>query len=98
MADRFNPELVKNLAVAIAARAGVRKADAAISADALVDADVHGISTHGVSRLNIYIRRIQKGLIDPKAKLVIERRRGAAMAVDAGTDLGQVKPSRCWKK
>ena len=76
MPDRFNPELVKNLAAAIAAKAGVKKADAAILADALVDADVHGTSTHGVSRLNIYIRRIQQRLINPKANLVIERRRG----------------------
>lgn len=98
MSDRFNPELVKSLAAAIAAKAGVRKADAAILADALVDADVHGTSTHGVSRLNIYIRRIQKGLIDPKAKLVIERRRSAAIAVDAGNGLGQVQAVKTLKK
>lgn len=98
MSDRFNPELVKSLAAAIAAKAGVRKADAAILADALVDADVHGISTHGISRLNIYVRRIQKGLIDPKAKLVIERKRGAAMAVDAGNGLGQVQAFKMLEK
>jgi len=98
MSDRFKPDLVKSLAAAIAVRAGVRKADAAILADALVDADIHGVSTHGVSRLNIYIRRIQKGVIDPKAKLVIERRRGAAMAVDAGNGLGQVQAVKTLEK
>jgi LDH2 family malate/lactate/ureidoglycolate dehydrogenase len=98
MPDRFHPDLVKNLAVALAARAGVGKKDAAILADALVDADLHGTSTHGVSRLNIYIRRIQKGLIDPKAKLVIERKHGAAMAVDAGNGLGQVQAVKTLEK
>ena len=98
MTDRFNPELVRSLAAAIAVKARVRKADAAILADALVDADVHGISTHGISRLNIYIRRIQKGLIDPKAKLVIERKHGAAMAVDAGNGLGQVQAVKMLEK
>jgi len=91
MPERYHPDSVKNLATAIARKAGVSKADAAILADALVDADIHGTSTHGISRLNIYIRRIQKGLIDPKAKLVIERRRGGTLAVDAGNGLGQVQ-------
>lgn len=98
MSDHFNPELVKNLVAAIAGKAGVRRPDAAILADALVDADVHGTSTHGVSRLNIYIRRIQKGLINPKAKLVIERRRGGTLAVDAGNGLGQVQAVKTLEK
>jgi len=98
MPDHINPELVRNLVAAIAVKAGVRKADAAILADALVDADVHGTSTHGVSRLNIYIRRIQKGLINPKAKLVIERNRSGTLAVDAGNGLGQVQAVKVLEK
>lgn len=96
--DRHSPEQVRQLVAAIAAASGVRKPDAAILADALVDADIHGTSTHGVSRLNIYIRRIQKGLIDPKAKLVIERRRGSTLAVDAGNGLGQVQAVKTLEK
>src|SRR6516225_7525342 len=98
MPNHHSPELVKALVAAIAAKAGVRKADAATLADALVDADVHGTGTHGVSRLNIYIRRIQKGLIDPKAKLVIERKLGAMLAVDAANGLGQVQAVRTLEK
>lgn len=98
MADRFPPDQVKQLAAAIAAKAGVKKKDAVILADALVDADIHGTSTHGVSRLNIYVRRVQKGLIDPKAKLVIERKRGSTMAVDAANGLGQVQAVKTLEK
>src|SRR5580692_2035692 len=98
MPDRFPPTQVKELVVAIAAKVGVKKKDAAILADALVDADIHGTSTHGVSRLNIYIRRIQKGLIDPKAKLTIERKRGSAMSIDAGNGLGQVQAVKALEK
>jgi LDH2 family malate/lactate/ureidoglycolate dehydrogenase len=96
--DRYPLETVKQLVTAIASKAGVKKKDAAILADALVDADVHGTSTHGVSRVNIYIRRIQKGLIDPKAKLVIERQKGAVMAVDASNGLGQVQAVKTLEK
>ncbi len=96
--DRHPPEKVRQLVIAIAAKSGVRKPDAAILADALVDADVQGTSTHGVTRLNIYVRRIQKGLINPKAKLVIERRRGGTMAVDAGNGLGHVQAVKTLEK
>jgi LDH2 family malate/lactate/ureidoglycolate dehydrogenase len=98
MSNRYSPEVVKDLVAKIAAKAGVKKADAAILADALVDADVHGTGTHGVSRLNVYIRRIQKGLIDPKARLVIERSLGSVLAVDAANGLGQVQAVRTLEK
>jgi LDH2 family malate/lactate/ureidoglycolate dehydrogenase len=96
--ERHSPEKVKQLAAAIAVASGVKKPDAAILADALVDADIHGTSTHGISRLNIYMRRIQKGLIVPKAKLVIERRRGGTLALDAGNGLGQVQAVKTLEK
>ena len=95
---RHTPEKVRQLVAKIAVASGVRKPDATIFADALVDADIHGTSTHGVSRVNIYIRRIQKGLIDPKAKLVIDRKRGATLSVDAGNGLGQVQAVKTLEK
>jgi LDH2 family malate/lactate/ureidoglycolate dehydrogenase len=75
----------------IATAAGVPPADAALLADALVAADVSGTSTHGISRLNIYIRRIRAGLIDPSAELTVLSERGGALALDAGNGLGQVQ-------
>jgi LDH2 family malate/lactate/ureidoglycolate dehydrogenase len=88
---RYPPETVRQLVAAIAAAAGLSRPDAALLAEALVETDVQGTATHGVSRLNIYVRRIQKGLINPRAELVVERRRPAALAVDAGNGLGQVQ-------
>jgi LDH2 family malate/lactate/ureidoglycolate dehydrogenase len=89
--NRYPVPEVQSCVADLAAAAGVPKADAAILADALVDADVNGISTHGVSRLNIYIRRIQRGLIVPTAELRFEQRRPAVLAVDANNGLGQVQ-------
>jgi len=88
---RYNPETVKQLVKKIAVGAGVSESDAVIFADSLIEADVAGTSTHGVSRCDIYIRRIQKKLIDPRAEFVIEKNRSAAMSVDAGNGLGQVQ-------
>ena len=71
--------------------AGMAADDALLFADALVDADLHGVSTHGVSRLSIYLRRIELGLIDPRATLRVERQRAGTLALDAANGVGHVQ-------
>jgi LDH2 family malate/lactate/ureidoglycolate dehydrogenase len=92
--ERYVPESLRTLAAEIASAAGVLRADSEILADSLVTADLAGTSTHGLSRLAIYVKRIRKGLIDPKAELRIERQRAGTLAVDAGNGLGQVQASK----
>ena len=92
--DRYDPAVVTDLVCDLAVAAGVAGGDARILADTLIDADVQGTSTHGVSRLNIYLRRIQKGLIDPRAELTIEQSRPAVLVADACSGLGQVQASK----
>jgi LDH2 family malate/lactate/ureidoglycolate dehydrogenase len=41
--------------------------------------------------LNIYLQRIEKGLINPKAQISIRRATGGILALDAGNGLGQVQ-------
>jgi len=89
--SRYPCEPLRRLVAELAAAAGVPESDALVLADSLVDADLHGTSTHGVSRLNIYLRRIQRGLIDPKAELRIDAGRPGVLAVDAAGGLGQVQ-------
>jgi LDH2 family malate/lactate/ureidoglycolate dehydrogenase len=91
---RYDPDAVRDVVTEIAKAAGVRAQDAETLANSLVDADICGLSTHGVSRVNIYIRRIQKGLIDPKAEISFDKRGRSVMAVDAGNGLGQVQASK----
>lgn len=75
----------------LAHAAGVPHLDASILADALMDADLQGTSTHGISRLSIYLERMQQGLIEPDATLRIDRHSGSILAVDAANGLGQVQ-------
>jgi LDH2 family malate/lactate/ureidoglycolate dehydrogenase len=89
--ERHSPDALKQLSADIASAAGVPRADAEVLADSLVAADLSGTSTHGLSRLAIYLKRIKLGLIDPKPPFTIERQRGATIAVDAGNGLGQVQ-------
>ncbi len=75
---------------ALAVKSGVGGEDASVFADSLVDANLLGIDTHGVSRLPIYLKRISLGLIDPRAKMQFEKRLAAAGTLDAKNGLGQV--------
>lgn len=94
MTIRYDADLLRGLIAATSRAAGVRPDDSLILADALVDADLHGSATHGVSRLAIYLKRIELGQIDPAAELQVEQRRPAVLAVDAGNGLGQVQAVR----
>ena len=83
--------MLETLTAKLAHAAGLSAGDAGIFACALVDADLHGVSTHGLSRLSIYLRRIGLGLIDPGASLKIERQRAGTLAIDAGNGVGHVQ-------
>jgi len=89
--QRFDPQSAFQQVVGIAQAVGVSDRDAIILADALVDADLQGTSTHGITRLNIYVQRIKKGLIDPRAEIAVDSRRPAVLVVDANNGLGQVQ-------
>jgi LDH2 family malate/lactate/ureidoglycolate dehydrogenase len=88
---RFSPQAMRCLAARLATGVGVQPDDAGILADALIDADLQGISTHGISRLNIYLQRIEKGLIASKVELAVERDGGSILVLDAGNGIGQVQ-------
>jgi LDH2 family malate/lactate/ureidoglycolate dehydrogenase len=88
---RYSKEELEALTVSLSHAVGMSEGDAHLFADALVDADVHGVSTHGLTRLSIYLRRIQLGLIDPKAALKVERQRAGTLALDAGNGVGHVQ-------
>jgi LDH2 family malate/lactate/ureidoglycolate dehydrogenase len=88
---RFRPEYLRNITAQLAEHAGVSSGDAAIFARALVDADVQGTTTHGISRLNIYLERIERGLIDARAEIAIDQQSAGVLAIDARNGLGQVQ-------
>jgi LDH2 family malate/lactate/ureidoglycolate dehydrogenase len=75
----------------VAVKAGLEEIDAMRFAEVLVSADLQGNATHGISRLAIYVRRMQRGLIEPRAALTVRRQHGGVLALDANNGLGQVQ-------
>ena len=63
---------------------------AKICADALVNAELVGAPSHGLSRLKMYCDRIQKRLINPKPKIKIKKISQSISHIDANNSIGFV--------
>lgn len=69
--------------------AGARPADAELTAEVLVAADLAGAARHGVVRLLPYVRGLWGGTINGGARPEIVRRYGDVTVIDAHHGLGQ---------
>lgn len=87
----FRAEDIKNYAVRFFMNYGVPEDDARIAADILVSADMRGVDSHGVIRLDTYYgSRLRAGLMNPITPLTVLRETPTTLALDAGAGLGQV--------
>ena len=67
---------------------GVSSDDAVTVAKCLVEADLRGVQTHGMSRLPIYIKRLSKGLINARPKITLDQPVAACASLDGDNGLG----------
>ena len=80
---RIEIDRLARLAARALKKAGASSRMARVTADALVAADMEGLSGHGVSRVALYAQHLREGRVDGQAKPVIARKKGAACLVDA---------------
>lgn len=78
------------LCAALFRAAGVPDKDAALTADVLVEANLSGMDSHGVSRMGAYLERLRQGGIAPCPRIVVVNDFPAGATWDAGGSLGQV--------
>ncbi|MBA2246799.1 MAG: Ldh family oxidoreductase [Chloroflexia bacterium] len=81
--------LVAFIATAFAA-ARLTPDEATTAARALVTADLRGVESHGVARLPGFLRRLGEGLIDPHARLTVDRESPSTLALCANNGLGLI--------
>ena len=63
---------------------------AVICADALINAELVGAPSHGLSRLKMYCDRISKKVINPKAKIKVKKISQSIAHVDGNNSIGFV--------
>jgi len=69
---------------------GLIDEEAGLISKSLVEADISGVSSHGVSRLKIYMKRMDEGVVAKIANITIEREYPGSMAIDANNSMGIV--------
>jgi len=86
----YSPEILKDFCTDVLIGAGVKGEDAEIIAETLVCAELRGVKSHGIVRLPTYVERLERGILSLNARMVFERKGGAAALLDAGNGFGQV--------
>lgn len=87
----FKTQDLFNFMVDFFVKLGVPQNRAQITAEILLSADLRGVSSHGIIRLQTYYgSRLQKGLINPLANNEILRETPSSLAIDGKNGLGQV--------
>lgn len=87
---RFDWERLQKICATILERTGVPPNHASVVAESLVHADLRGIESHGVSRLPIYVERIEKKLVQPEQEVTVLRNNGSTILLDGRNQLGAV--------
>ena len=83
--------ILKKEVIKIFQKFGLNKDHAAISANALINAELVGAYGHGLSRLKMYCDRISKKVINPKPKIKIKKISQSVSHVDANNSIGFVE-------
>jgi len=74
---------------------GCSKEQAAIVAEILVEADLRGVHSHGVNRLDMYISEVQAGEVDVNAVPEVVKDTDSVACVDGHNGLGMVTAKFC---
>ena len=81
---------LKKLLIKIFISHDLTKQHASICAEALINAELVGAPSHGLSRLKMYCDRINKKVINPKAKIKVKKISQSIAHVDGNNSIGFV--------
>ena len=85
-----SPEKLRKFVIDLFGHYGAPEEYAGMTADNLIDADLRGVTTHGMTRIPLYTEKFRAGLCDPAAAPKVIREYGGTALIDAGNGMGQV--------
>lgn len=87
----YRAEDLRNYMVRFFTKLNVPPQDAKIAADVILSADLRGVDSHGIIRLNSYYGdRLRVGWTDANSPITILKETSTTLALDGGNGLGQV--------
>ena len=90
MAYKVNWEILRKFCIQIYQSAGLSEDNAFTIADGLVMADLRGVPSHGVSRMDNYVKRISSGVVSKTNKIIIEQEYPASAVLDGCNSMGML--------
>ncbi len=76
-------------------KVGLSSEDADTCAKIHVESSAHGVESHGLNRVPVFIKYVKKGLVDPKAKISLVKARGAVERYDGNLGIGIINALHC---
>jgi len=88
---RFKKEELKEFVIEYFKKLGVPEDHSSIVADVMLEADLRGIPSHGLMRINMYYGvRLENGYMDPKTSYKVISESDTTSLIDGGNGLGHV--------
>jgi LDH2 family malate/lactate/ureidoglycolate dehydrogenase len=87
---RISSSQLKKIMLQLLEAVEVPAQDAEIIAQSLLEADLRGVSSHGILRLPLYLRRVVAGALNPKPRRRILRETLATALIDGDNGFGQL--------
>lgn len=86
----ISDSVLRGFVTEIFQKAGMPQPGAEITADGLVFANLRGTDTHGATRVNTLVKKLEAGVIKARPALRILKDQGATLLVDGDDAMGQV--------
>lgn len=86
---KIKREKLMNFTADVMKKMGCDDEKARVVAEVLVEADMRGISSHGVARLKRYVNHIKEGIIDPNGEPEIIFETPVSLVIDGNNGVGQ---------
>ena len=91
---RVSEKALQDAAQEILIRLGEEQANARLAAEALVGADMRGVTTHGVHLLRLVAQRVEAGMLSLPTRFETLKEDAATAVLDGNNGLGQVAACR----
>jgi LDH2 family malate/lactate/ureidoglycolate dehydrogenase len=87
----FPAERLRGWTQEVFRKVGVGRDDAELLTDSLIEANLRGVDTHGITRmLCVYVERIRKGVMSAKSNMVVVREKPSTALIGCNNSIGQV--------
>ncbi len=93
-AQPISPVRLELAVAAIFAAHGLTQTDADRVAQCLVEADLRNVSSHGITRVPIYTRRLREKLVAPRPEMVLTQPTPVVARLDGGNGMGFLVATR----